>query len=377
MAHLLFGFRDLINPNPNASVFDVTSLLLDDSYLKSVNPNRYNFYIKFVAGLSNPSVLEQFFYKTKEAKDYRNSLKSKVKHLAKLINRLNNNFDENERNKLIENITSTIKNKFKLEDNQLDSLEDALKTRKGGAENNKSEVVKSATLNKGYEPMKTFVEKVNKIAPELTEKPPAKDVLELLDPKPQISSKTSPEVIKNLKNIYDRYKDNLSPAELEIKMVDRIIFIITTFIILQISLKFVDWGLNTNIINDFKWGFLMYCAVYVSFFIFITMIVNVVVYYPVLELFTNSSIVTIPNLFYYFYIYTNGFARILLHLFIIVLLLFVPYVISIDKLSFTWLTNANTTNISADYEKRTRIYNSIYLFSFIVWVLTSVIALKF
>jgi len=375
MAHLLFGFRDLVNPNPNASVFDVTSILLDDSYLKSINPQRYNFYIKFVAGLSNPAVLEQFFYKTKEAKDYREGIQIKAKHLAKLIDRLNNNFNDEDRNRLIEDITATIKKKFKFDERQIETIEEVMKTKKGG-DGDKSDILRTMKLNKGYEPMKSFVEKVNKIAPDLTEKPPARDVIELLDPSLK-TTKTNPEVIKSLKNVYDKYRDNLSPAELEIKMVDRIIFIITTFIIVQISLRFVDWGLSSNIINDFKWGFLMYSAVYICFFVFVTMVVNVVVFYPVMELFTSSSIITIPNVLYYFYIYTNGFGRILLHLFIIILLLFVPYVINIDKLTFSWLNNNNDTNVSADFDKKQRIYNSIYLFSHIIWLLTSVIALKF
>ena len=106
------------------------------------------------------------------------------------------------------------------------------------------------------------------------------------------------------------------------------------------------------------------------------MIINVIVYYPAMDLFNNNNIVNIPNYFYYFYIYTNGISRLIIHLLIIVLLLFVPYINNIDKITFNWLNN-NNKNISADYYKKTQIYNSIYLFSFIIWILTSVIAVKF
>ena len=34
-------------------------------------------------------------------------------------------------------------------------------------------------------------------------------------------------------------------------------------------------------------------------------------------------------------------------------------------------------NISFDYKQKTAIYNSIYNFSFVIWILTSVVALKF
>lgn len=375
MAHLLFGFRDLVNTNPNASVFDITSLLLDDTYLKSISPNRYNFYIKFVAGLSNPTALEQFFYKTKEAKDYRTTLKTKIEKLAKLIGRLNTNFDNDDKKKIIDNISSVIKNKFKLDDNQIEKINDVLNTKKGGADS-KEDFINKNTIYKGNEPMKTFVNKVYNIAPDIVQKKQAKNITELIQPITATQGKKRSSEIEQLKVVYDKYKDNLSPSQLEITMIDRLIFILVTFIIFQISLKFVDWGLNTNIINNFQQGFLFYCGVYFAFFIFITMIINVIVYYPAMDLFNNNNIVNIPNYFYYFYIYTNGISRLIIHLLIIVLLLFVPYINNIDKITFNWLNN-NNKNISADYDKKTQIYNSIYLFSFIIWILTSVIALKF
>lgn len=376
MTHLLFGFRDLINTNPNASVFDITSILLDDTYLKSISPNRYNFYIKFVAGLSNPSVLEQFFYKTREAKDYRNTVKTKVEKLATLIGKLNTNFDEKDKKEIIDDITTVIKNKFNLDNRQLDKISSVLNTRRGGADDKKEEFIDKVKINKGTEPMKNFIRKINNISPDLAQKPQARDITEILSSEKTITPKKRTEEIKQLKTIYDKYKDSLNPQQLEISMVDRLIFILTTFIIFQISLKFVDWGLNTNIINNFQQGFLMYCGVYITFFIFITMIVNVIVYYPAMDLFNNNNIVNIPNYFYYYYIYTNGIGRLLLHLLIIILLLFVPYIINIDKLKFNWLNNSDK-NISADYDKKMQIYNSIFLFAFIIWLLTSVIALKF
>jgi hypothetical protein len=78
MAHLIFGFKDLVNINPNNSAFDISSILFDDTYLKMINADRYNFYVKFISGLSNPTVLEQFFYKVKESNDYRDSLNKKI-----------------------------------------------------------------------------------------------------------------------------------------------------------------------------------------------------------------------------------------------------------------------------------------------------------
>ena len=130
MAHLLLGFKDLVNSSPNNSIFDLSSLFFDDSYLKSISPKRYNFYVKFVSGLSNPAVLEKFFYKTKEARDYKSEINTKASILANLISRLNNNFSKEDKNKIIDDITSTIKHKFKLDESNTSKIDDLLK--KGG-----------------------------------------------------------------------------------------------------------------------------------------------------------------------------------------------------------------------------------------------------
>jgi len=382
MAHLIFGFKDLINSSPNNSVFDISALLFDDTYLKTISPDRYNFYVKFISGLSNPAVLEQFFYKVKESKDYRSSLNKKIKHLSGLLKRLNTNFDTSDKNKIIEDITNIIKNKFKLDETETNKIGELLNStnKKGGAIETRDTFIETYDLNKGAEPMKDFLDKINYIDPTIGQKPPLNKIEDILinktDNSKNIRQKTRPDTIKELKGLYDNYKDDLSPESLEISMIDRAIFIASIFIIRQISLTFVDWGLNTNVINTFHKAFFMYSFVYLVFFIFIIMIVNVVVYYPIIELFSNINITNIPNYLYYYYIYTNGFMRLIVHMLIIIILLFIPYLINIDKIKIFWF-DENNKNISYNIEQRNNIYQSIALFSFIIWILTSFIALKF
>jgi hypothetical protein len=272
MSHLLFGFKDLVNSNPNNSAFDLSSFFFDDSYLKALSPKRYNFYVKFVSGLSNPSVLEKFFYKTKEARDFKVEFNDKASNLANLITRLNTSFNTDEKNKIVDNILKTIQNKFKLNDDNINKLDDLLK--KGGVEKDKEKTGIDETdiykykLNRGSEPIKSFLSKVNNIAPELNARPPLKDVNELLLEKEYTKKAQIPkaEMIKKLKTVYDNYKDTLSPAKLKITMIDRIIFIVSTFIIRFISLMIIDWALNTNIINTFHRAFYIYCFTYIIFF---------------------------------------------------------------------------------------------------------------
>ncbi len=79
---------------------------------------------------------------------------------------------------------------------------------------------------------------------------------------------------------------------------------------------------------------------------------------------------------YYFYIYTNGSMRLLIHIFVIILIMILPYIINMEKIELN-NKKANQNNISHNYDKKQKIYDTISFFSLIVWVLTSIIAIKF
>jgi len=352
---LLFGFKDLVNSSSSGvSIFDLSSILFKDSYLKFISPNRYNFYVKFVSGLSNPEVLEKFFYKTKEAKIYKEDLNEKIANFVNILNKLNKNVSNSD--KIKTNIKDIIKNRFNLNDNAADKIKDMLK---GG-------------FYKGEQPMKNFIDTVNSTIPEISSTKKIRSVEDLNSTSDVIeSNKKQSEIINEAKAIYNKFNETVNPNLMKIKLIDRGIFIITTFLIRYISLLFINWGLSSNLINTFHNAFLYYCVMYIILFIFITMFVNVIIAYPIMELFTNNSIANIPNLFYYFYIYANGYIRLIVHILFIAILLFIPYIINIDKLS------EKKSNISFNEDKKKKLYDAISTFSLIIWILTSIIALKF
>lgn len=381
MSDLLFGFKDLINTGSatNRSFFDLGSIIFNDSYLKAISPKRYNFYVKFVSGLGNPEALEQFFYKTKDTRDFKEELNEKAKKFNTILKKLYENMDEGDREKVIRGIKQTLKNKFNYKDETVDKIATTLKMYGGNVDMN-DENFKNSDLNRGQEPMKDFLKKVDYVAPELNAKPiesiddliiSEKDKIE----KSKTQNKSKAEMINKLKPIYYKYKDEVNPNNLRITMIDRIVFIITTFIIRYISLMIIEWGLSTNLINNFFKAFFYYCIIYILFFVFITMFVNVIIHYPIIELFSSMKIINIPNLFYYFYIYTNGYMRLLIHIFLILVILFIPYVINVDKIKFI-KSEEKKINISYDYEKKKKILDAISIFSFIIWILTSIIATK-
>jgi len=374
MSELLFGFKDLVNTGENTqSIFDIASLIFNDDILKKYNRKRFIFYTKFIAGLSNPAVLERFFHNIKDVKNFTESYEDKIKHFVTLIEKLNANVDKKERDNIILNVKTILKNKYNINEELIDNaLDKALKTYGGASEK----------INRGTESIKEFIDIVDRVAPDIGEKKPMSSVNDLLlspEKQKEINERQKErknETIANLRQVYNKYKDNVNPKHLEIKMIDRIIFIATTFIIRFITLMIINWGLSSNLINSFYTAFYYYCIIYLIFFIFITMIVNVIINYPILELFSSNKIVTIPNIFYYFYIYTNGYLRLLLHMFLIILIFFIPYVINIDKMQFSKI-EASKPNISFDYDKKKKIMDAISTFSFIIWIITSIIATKF
>jgi len=381
MSELLFGFKDLVNTGKSSSsFFDLTSILLNENYLKAISPKRFNFYVKFVSGLGNPEALEEFFYKTNDTRNFKKELNDKAIKFNKILKKFYENLDENDRSIVINNIKKTLKIKYNYNDETIEKIVSTMKMNGGGGLEEEKKYILDGTLNKGKEHMKDFLNKIQNVAPELESKP-IENIEDLIITNEeqvnnnQKSLRTKSDMIKNILPIYYKYKDNVNPENLKITIIDRVIFIITTFIIRYITLMIIDWGLSTNIINNFYRAFLYYCLIYLLFFVFIVMLVNVIVHYPLMELYSSMKIISIPNLFYYFYIYTNGYMRLLIHVFLILTILFIPYVINIDKINFI-KSEEKKTNISYDYDKKKKILDSISIFSFIIWILTSIIASK-
>ena len=90
MDNLPLNFRNIINmKDPKDKTDYFASMFLNDHFLYNFNPNRYNFYLKFVSGLSDPEKLKEFYYKetkinddTREVNDVISKITSKLKLLG-------------------------------------------------------------------------------------------------------------------------------------------------------------------------------------------------------------------------------------------------------------------------------------------------------
>jgi len=369
MAELLFGFKDLLNAsNPNTPILNLSSLILTDNFVRKFNPKRYNFYVKFVNGLSDPANLYKFLYTTKDSKVYNLDMQAKLENINKSLK----NLSDEDRGKVISNLKLALKPLNDNMDDKYNELFNILQHKKTvGGEN--------YYIKKQPMPMKLLLSDIKQVAPLLGEVPPTNidEIIKKssnLDAVADKSLETSVNIPK-IKGIYEKYKDiyKYSPDRLEITLVDRIIFIITTYIIRLISLALIYWGLNSNLINNFKTAYLYYSAIYILFFIFITALVNVMYYYPIFELFSNISLNNMPNILFYFYIHFNGPYRLILHISLILILLVIPFVLELDKKT----EDQTDMNISFDFNQKEKILNSVSNFSFGIFALTSIIAFKF
>jgi len=379
MSELLFGFRDLTNvTDPSKSIINLSSFILSDTFVRKFNPKRYSFYVKFLSGLSNPANLYKFLYKTHESKVYHDDLVNKIKLISKSLHLLS----DNDRKKVIENLKLVLLNK---DDDDKDGkyaaiikyIETLNKPITGGKKKKGGD---GLYINKNLMPMKSFIDDIKDAFPGIATVP-ANDINDLIknnntttieEPRPPKQAEIN---VNNLKGVYEKYKSipQISPEKININFADRGVFILTTYILRLLTLSLIYWCLNSNIINNFKTAFIYYCIIYILFFLFLIGIVNVIYYYPVVELFSNVSLVSIPNLLYYFYIHINGMNRLILHMVIILILLVIPFILSLDDIQ----NNDNTDNISFDNVRKNKIYTTISNFSLVVWMLTSVVALKF
>ena len=383
MAELLFGFTDLSTVrNPNTPILNLGTLVgIPDSYVRKFNPSRYNFYVKFVNGLKDPVTLHKFLYTLNDAKVYHKNIQDKLTTLAKGLNKLSTE----DRKKIVSNLKNVLDN------NKYDKLYDVIQNfgkdfkisggaigdKNGGDDDINPIDTKEFYISKPIAPMQTFLNEINKVAPLLGSRPKT-NLNDLIKSPADNPSNTDDKIaidINKVKSVYEGFKNipKMNPDRIQISMIDRGIFIGVTFLIRLVTLSLIYWCLNSNLINNFKQAFIYYCIIYILFFIFITALVNVIYYYPIFELFTNVTLTSIPNLLYYFYIHFNGMYSLLFHVAIILILSAIPFILAMDKR----VVDNSDMNISFDYKQKTAIYNSIYNFSFVIWILTSVVALKF
>lgn len=187
------------------------------------------------------------------------------------------------------------------------------------------------------------------------------------------SDPTKKEAITELETNLDNFENSVdNPLEVfKLTREDRLVFILVTFFIRYVTVLMVQWCIDINVIRDFYQGFLLYAILYIVIFWFIVMFVNIDVISTKSYMNIDNGMSSIRNIFYYFYMGTNGITRLLTHSFLIIFLLTIPILLNIKE------KNNNDDENILNYEERKKLIKTLSLFTIFIWVLTSIISTKF
>ena len=171
----------------------------------------------------------------------------------------------------------------------------------------------------------------------------------------EVDEATDPKQLENL-DLEIESDPYAKPELAELTINDRLVFIGVTFLLRMVSIMMVQWATNSEMILNLKEAFILYIILYCLFVMFLTFVVS-----------TNE--VGMQMLLYYFDTGTHGYSRILFHVFVVIILIPIFYVIKVPGA-------ANTYNNST-YAYKQQMVSYISMFSWMVWLFTSIIALRF
>jgi hypothetical protein len=150
-----------------------------------------------------------------------------------------------------------------------------------------------------------------------------------------------------------------SPDTMRASMTDRVVFIAMTFALRSFSLTFLEWSLSNRMVNSTETAIVFYVGMYLLMFALWVLIVNVGerdIFFKVAFYFINTQ-------------GPRGFIRIVLHVLLQLLLLPIPFILqSINA------NNTGTTYLS--FEDRRRALRLVGNLSFLMWMVSSIVALR-
>lgn len=370
--------------------------LVDDIDLKKMSPERFNYYKELISIFNkNPQILYNILKKYYRHKDIKENEAKYLKQLAY--------YDVIEESKdSVSEIEDTVSsNQWGVDDDVLDlnpAQKKALKemlsndAQIGGAiDDNYVESKFRNILKKNYD-----LTNISKLNQPIYSKDVSSSDSKNVENYYKINTKNK---LQNISDKIDKFKDGdsdydakamnndlnkfiddpMNPLnELELTFDDRLVFIISTFLIRYISLSIIKWCIDINIIKTFSDGFLYYAIIYLSIFWFIVFFVNIdnniQVDYMNFDNFMNS----IRSVLYYYYMGTNGISRLFVHSSLIMVLLIIPIILNIrNKKPYEYDDDYNTENELIEFEERNKLNRSLSTFTIYIWILTSIIATKY
>ncbi len=183
--------------------------------------------------------------------------------------------------------------------------------------------------------------------------------------------------ISKLKDeVYMLENDNFKGLKnLDLTKEDRFIFIGITFLIRLIALSFIEWSLNTNYVLNFTQAYLLYLTIYILLLLLIVGIVNITYNSSLIDTYQKSDnfMVKIASTLYYFYLIPGNRLgssfRLIAHILLLGIITTIAILIKLAD-------SKDNTSINFDYGKKKSIRNTLNNFTLVLWVFTSILAIK-
>ena len=151
-----------------------------------------------------------------------------------------------------------------------------------------------------------------------------------------------------------------SPTTMEVSMTDRVVFIGMTFALRSFSLTFLEWAMTNRMVNRTETAIVFYVSMYLLMFALWVIIVNVGkrdLFFKVAFYFVNTQ-------------GPRGFINIVIHVLMQLLLLPIPFVLqSINS-------GGGQSSGFMSFEERRRTQRLVGNLSFLMWMVSSLVALR-
>ena len=322
--------------------------LLSDDKLYNNYTNRVEFYKKFIDSLlsSNPKAAEDLFRIVNLNKHNNDKLEEQLEFIKYYFQKEGVDKDKDE---IVKEINSKLKGSIMGNDYKAEPAKPAEPVTEGGNNNDLPENVNkyfTGVTGKKYEDIKAnhnpFFKPEN-------------------DGTVTVTGEGDKYFEENREQVMRRYENSLDygPNVEKVKVSDRLIFIIATYIIRSISIFITEWGIHIGMINSFSKGFGMYFLIYTCVFLLLVVL-------------TNASKQDKVFRMMFFYINTQsesglGVMRIIAHVACIALLIPIPFIVREYR--------EEKGEILTFTEKRA-IVNAVSKFTTFAWILTSIVAMR-
>lgn len=416
-----FGYLSDLKPDNMKTKFGIFDNMLTETFVHDFNPKRYMFYIEFMKALKDPATLKKIIYESKLIKANKEDENKILEDIVRRLNQLYAVTDKNmfanddvfmeykkakiqkEQKEVVKRLTDAM-DEYILDDDKTIKKEDASKNvieniekafgstsnikihggfgMTGGVGERENELkakkeILEALLNDNEILFKDYDSKIDKLKDDYNTTNLLGEYKDKL--KTVLDAPTGDDKIKarKLQDIISEIEDNdmTSIKSLELTKEDRLVFIGITFMIRLLILTIIDWSMTTNFVINFFQAYVLYIGLYFVFVLLFVVIVNLTYNLSIYKLYIDKHnlFTSLAGSLYYFYLVpgnmTGSGMRILIHLGLI-------FFMTIISLFISYNGSYTEDEINYNYAEKKQIKRQLNNFTLVLWIFTSILAMK-